>query len=151
MLLYEKKIEYNMTPLLKNAIEISSMHFVDPKFNHAHATEKMVTIGLGRQCGHSSSIRGILLSDETMKQNSIVLCHNQGMANEYIKLGIKAKSIGSITNRGQELLSMIQGRRNLGIIFDSCSALQVSTTLMDVLSPYSINMKFIVNVAPHFS
>lgn len=152
MNIVESKRTYNLAPILKESIEISEFNFArswDRGFGGLQISENIVTFGFGRQCGHTTAIRDLLLSDARLNRKTNVVTPNHNMSREeYLKHGIINST--SVHCVHETMLKLFVGRCDYGIIFDACTPSDIAKFFMQ-LAPYlqgKDNLKFVVNVAP---
>lgn len=142
---------YNLMPILKESIEISKFNFQRSleMGGGCRPDENMVVFGFGRQCGHSSTIVELLLSDNSLNNKTIVVSPNRLCA-DMLRKRSGVRNTLSIQNRHDIINKFIGHSEDFGIIFDSCSHRDIEKFFADLfpcIRRFEL-LKFVVNVAP---
>lgn len=151
MSIVEVKRTYNLMPILKESIEISKFNFKRSleMDGGLRVLENMVVFGFGRQCGHSSTIREVLLSNNALNNSTFVVVPNRQCGDiVYKREGFN--NVLSIKDRNGILNNFLGRREPFGIIFDSCSHRDIEQFFANLYPCVrgSDQLKFVVNVAP---
>ena len=162
MKLVEYTRKFNLVPLLEELVEVSQHNF---KFypSHVPPTEKMVTIGLGRQTGQTTSIRELLLRNDygdciilthshvravdlSNSDSVIRLCVSQ--AHSHVRAVDLSNSVIHVMSISQAHKIFRTRSKPIAIIFDSCKHDQILKFFQEISPHFSGRYNFILNVAP---